>query len=47
MFSSKQQVWIVFSALLLLSIPGVAAQVTSASLQGTISDETQAVLPGV
>jgi hypothetical protein len=47
MFSSKQQVWIVISALLLLSIPGVAAQTVGATLTGTIADETQAVLPGV
>jgi hypothetical protein len=47
MFNSKQQVWVVILALLLLSIHGLAAQVTTASLEGTISDETQAVLPGV
>lgn len=47
MFRSKQQVWIVFSALLLLSIHGAAAQTVSATLAGTITDETQAVLPGV
>ena len=47
MFSSKHQVWVLFSALLVLSIHGVAAQTTTATLTGTVLDETQAVLPGV
>ena len=47
MFRSKQQAWAVFSALLVLSISGAAAQTTTATLAGTIMDETQAVLPGV
>ena len=47
MFRSKQQVWVLFSALLVLSISGAAAQTTTASLGGTVVDETQAVLPGV
>ena len=47
MFRSKQQVWVLFSALLVLSISGAAAQTTTASLGGTVMDETQAVLPGV
>ncbi len=47
MFRSKQQVWVLFSALLVLSISGAAAQTTSATLAGTVMDETQAILPGV
>ena len=46
MLNSKQQVWVVFSALLLLSIHGAAAQTITASLSGVISDETQAVAAG-
>ena len=47
MFRSKQQVWVLFSALLVLSISGAAAQTTTATLAGTVTDETQSVLPGV
>ncbi len=47
MFRSKQQVWVLFSALLVLSISGAAAQTTTATLGGNVLDETQAVLPGV
>ena len=43
----RKQIWFVLIALVLCSMPWAAAQTTSATLAGTIVDETQAVLPGV
>ena len=43
----RKQIWFVLIALVLCSMPWTAAQTTSATLAGTIMDETQAVLPGV
>ncbi|MDA2935204.1 carboxypeptidase regulatory-like domain-containing protein, partial [Acidobacteria bacterium AH-259-D05] len=47
MFKGKHQLWFVLSTLVVCSISWAAAQVTTASLAGTIMDETQAVIPGV
>jgi hypothetical protein len=47
MFRSKQLAWVLFATLLALSTHGLTAQVTTATLAGTVTDETQAVLPGV
>jgi hypothetical protein len=47
MLKPNRQLWVIFSLLLVLSAPWAAAQQATATLAGTISDETGAVLPGV
>ncbi|MCH7804564.1 MAG: carboxypeptidase regulatory-like domain-containing protein, partial [Acidobacteria bacterium] len=47
MLNTNQKLWVILFALLVLTTPWVAAQQSTATLAGTISDETGAVLPGV
>jgi len=47
MLKPNQKHWVILSALLVLTTPWVAAQQSTATLAGTVSDETGAVLPGV
>ncbi len=47
MLKPNQKLWVILSTLLVLTTPWLAAQQATATLAGTISDETGAVLPGV
>jgi hypothetical protein len=46
MLKPNQKLWVILSALLILTTPWVAAQQSTGTLAGTISDETGGVLPG-
>ncbi len=46
MLKPNQKLWVILSALLILTTPWVAAQQSTATLAGTVSDETGGVLPG-
>ena len=47
MLKPNQKLWVILFALLVLTTPWMEAQQATATLAGTISDETGAILPGV